>query len=80
MALINENFLHLPNNYLFSEIAQRVKAYKAGHPSSEVISLGIGDVTRPLPRASVDAMKLAAEEMAYARTFRGYALNKDMIS
>ena len=72
MALINENFLHLPNNYLFSEIAQRVKAYKAGHPSSEVISLGIGDVTRPLPRASVDAMKLAAEEMAYARTFRGY--------
>ena len=72
MALINENFLHLPNNYLFSEIAQRVKAYKAGHPSSEVISLGIGDVTRPLPRASVDAMKQAAEEMAYARTFRGY--------
>lgn len=72
MKLINENFLNLTNNYLFSDIAKKVKAYKASHPSSEVISLGIGDVTQPLPLASVNAMKQAVEEMAYKNTFRGY--------
>ena len=71
MTLINENFLNLTDNYLFSDIAMKVKAYKASHPSSEVISLGIGDVTQPLPLASVNAMKQAVEEMAYKNTFRG---------
>ena len=72
MVLINENFLNLTNNYLFSDIAKKVKAYKTCHPSAEVISLGIGDVTQPLPRASVDAMRQAIEEMAYTKTVRGY--------
>ena len=49
MAIINENFLKLSNNYLFSEIAKRVKAFKENYPDRNVISLGIGDVTQPLP-------------------------------
>lgn len=72
MTLINENFLNLTNNYLFSDIARKVKAYKLSHPSAEVISLGIGDVTQPLPLASVNAMKQAVEEMGNIKTFRGY--------
>ena len=72
MAIINENFLKLSNNYLFSEIAKRVKAFKENYPSKDVISLGIGDVTRPLPKASVDAMAKAVEEMGNITTFRGY--------
>lgn len=72
MTLINENFLNLTNNYLFSDIARKVKAYKVSHPSAEVISLGIGDVTQPLPLASVNAMKQAVEEMGNIKTFRGY--------
>ena len=71
MTLINENFLNLTNNYLFSDIARKVKAYKVSHPSAEVISLGIGDVTQPLPLASVNAMKQAVEEMGNIKTFRG---------
>ena len=72
MAIINDNFLKLSNNYLFSEITKRVKAFKESHPDRNVISLGIGDVTQPLPKASVDAMAKAVEEMGNISTFRGY--------
>lgn len=72
MATINENFLKLSDNYLFSEIAKRVRTFKESHPDRRVISLGIGDVTQPLPEASVDAMSRAVEEMGNIMTFRGY--------
>ena len=73
MALINEHFLKLPGSYLFSEIAKRVKAYKESHPEAQVISLGIGDVTRPLAPAVIEAMHKAVDEMADSKTMRGYA-------
>lgn len=72
MAFINDNFLKLPGSYLFSEIARRVEAFKASHPGVKLIRLGIGDVTRPLPPACIDAMHKAVDEMASADTFRGY--------
>ena len=72
MAIVNENFLKLSDNYLFSEIAKRVKAFKESYPDRSVISLGIGDVTQPLPKASLDAMSRAVEEMGDITTFRGY--------
>ena len=70
--MINENFLKLSNNYLFSDIARKVRAYKEQNPDMRVISLGIGDVTQPLPQACIKAMHDAVEEMASAATFRGY--------
>lgn len=72
MALVNEHFLKLPDNYLFSDIARKVNTYKVTHPKAKVISLGIGDVTRPLPAAVCEAMHRAVDEMSRAETFRGY--------
>jgi LL-diaminopimelate aminotransferase len=72
MALVNEQFLKLPGNYLFSDIAKKVQAFKRMHPKAEVISLGIGDVTRPLPQVVREAMHRAVDEMGSADTFRGY--------
>lgn len=72
MALVNDHFLKLPENYLFSDIAKRVNVFKAQNPKADVISLGIGDVTRPLPGCVVDAIHRAADEMAKVNTFRGY--------
>ncbi len=69
---INENFLKIQNNYLFSDIAKKVKAYQTENPDADIIRLGIGDVTRPLPEAVISAMKKAVEEMAQESTFRGY--------
>ncbi len=73
MTLINEHFLKLPGNYLFSEIAKKVNSYKKTHPGAKIISLGIGDVTRPLAPAVVEAMHKAIDEMADEVTMRGYA-------
>jgi LL-diaminopimelate aminotransferase len=72
MALINEHFLKLADNYLFSDIAKKVNSYRIMNPRAKVISLGIGDVTRPLPKAVCDAMHRAVDEMSKAETFRGY--------
>ena len=72
MALVNEHFLKLPNNYLFADIAKKVNAFKAMHPKADVISLGIGDVTQPLAPAVIDAIHKAADEMAVQSSFRGY--------
>lgn len=72
MALINENYLNLPGSYLFSEIARRVNQFKSENPQADLIRLGIGDVTRPLVPAVVDAMKQAVEDMGKAETFMGY--------
>ncbi|MBD8348354.1 LL-diaminopimelate aminotransferase [Dysgonomonas sp. HGC4] len=72
MVLINENYTKLPGSYLFSEIARKVNEFKIANPTADVIRLGIGDVTKPLPQASIDAMHKAVDEMASAETFRGY--------
>ena len=72
MAKINENYLKLPGNYLFAEIGKRVAKFQAENPDAEIIRLGIGDVTQPLPQVCIDAMKKAADELGDAKTFRGY--------
>ena len=72
MATINDNYLKLPGSYLFAEIARRVAAFKEANPEADIIRLGIGDVTRPLPPACIEAMHKAVDELANADTFRGY--------
>ena len=72
MTQINENYQKLPGSYLFSEINRRVAAYAAAHPEKSLIKLGIGDVTRPLPAAVLEAMHKAVDEMGHSETFRGY--------
>ena len=72
MALVNEHFLKLPNNYLFTDIAKKVNVFKVSHPNTDVISLGIGDVTQPLCPAVVEAMHKAVDELGHKETFRGY--------
>ncbi len=72
MTKLNTNFQRLSHRYLFADIAQRVAKYKSEHPDAQIIRLGIGDVTRPLPQASIEAMHKAVDECACSSTFRGY--------
>ncbi|MEE1269481.1 MAG: hypothetical protein U0K28_00480, partial [Prevotellamassilia sp.] len=72
MITLNENFLKLQKNYLFADIAQKVAAYQQAHPEAPVIRMGIGDVTRPLAPAVIEALHRAVDEMGSAETFRGY--------
>ncbi|GHV60295.1 LL-diaminopimelate aminotransferase [Bacteroidia bacterium] len=73
MIKINEHYTEIGNNYLFAEVARRVREYKESHPDKKVISLGIGDVTQPIVPAVIDAIHRATDEMADAKTLRGYA-------
>lgn len=73
MFKVNENYLKLPGSYLFSTIGKKVNAYKSEHPDKQVISLGIGDVTQPLAPAVIERLHSAVDEMADAKTFKGYA-------
>ncbi len=72
MVKLNENYLKLPGSYLFAEVARRTAAFSAAHPEADIIKLGIGDVTLPLPPACVSALKRAADDMADSSTFMGY--------
>jgi LL-diaminopimelate aminotransferase len=74
MAYLNENYLKLQAGYLFPEIARRVREFCDANPEAakRLIRCGIGDVTEPLPRAAIDAMKRAVEELGHRETFRAY--------
>lgn len=72
MALINDHFLKLTKNYLFADIAKKVNAFKAMNPKANIISLGIGDVTRPIAPAVLEAMHKAVDEMGTLKGFHGY--------
>lgn len=72
MVKVNKNFLRLRQNYLFSTIAKKVKQYQEEHPDKNIIKLGIGDVTLPIPVTITEAIKRATDEMKNKGTFRGY--------
>lgn len=72
MVQVNQSYLCVQKNYLFTDIAQKVRAYKAASPDKRVISLGIGDVTKPLVPAVIEALHAAVEDMGSAAGFHGY--------
>ncbi|MDD4315582.1 MAG: LL-diaminopimelate aminotransferase [Clostridia bacterium] len=72
MAALNKNYINVSESYLFSDIAKRVNEFVKNNPDKKLIKMGIGDVTRPLVKEVVDALKTASEEMGDSATFRGY--------
>ena len=72
MAYINEYFLQLEDNYLFSTIAKKVKDFQEKNPDKKIIKLGIGDVTRPIVPCVIDAMHKAVDEVGTQEHFKGY--------
>ena len=72
MAKVNDNYLKLPGSYLFSTVAKKAAAYTEANPDKEVIKMSIGDVTKPLAPAVIEAMHKAVDEMGTAEGFHGY--------
>ncbi len=72
MIKVNEDFLKLSQNYLFSEVGKKIKTYETSHPEVEVIRMGIGDVTLPICEVAVKAMHTAAEDLGSKSSFHGY--------
>ena len=76
MFKINENYLHLNRNYLFSTISKKIEEFTHVNPNADIIRLGIGDVTLPLPASVIDSMHKSVGEMSIKETFRGYGPEK----
>ena len=74
MAEVNEDFLNIKNDYLFSMIEEKKKVFKENNPDKKIISLGIGDVSLPLVPTVINAMEKATKEMSKKETFRGYGI------
>ncbi len=72
MIKVNENFCRLAPNYLFSEVARKIQAFQKANPEAHVIKMSIGDVTRPICPAAVEALHRAADEQGHPETFHGY--------
>ena len=69
---INNNFEKLPESYLFSTVAAKLREFKEANPSADVIRMDIGDVTLPIPASALAAMHRAVDDMADKTTFHGY--------
>lgn len=72
MLEINHNFFKLQDSYLFSTINKKIEEFKFKNPNADIIKMGIGDVTRPIPNVVIEAIKKAVDEMGHDKTFRGY--------
>ena len=72
MIKVNENFCRLAPNYLFSEVARKIQAFQKANPDAHVIKMSIGDVTRPICPAAVEALHRAADEQGCSESFHGY--------
>lgn len=69
---INENFEKLPESYLFSTVARKIREYRESNPAADIIRMDIGDVTLPIPKAALDAMHSAVNDMSKGESFHGY--------
>ncbi len=72
MVKINENYKKLQTSYLFVEIGRRVSEFQKKNPEKEIIKMGIGDVTLPLPSVCINAMHKAVDDLSETKTFKGY--------
>ncbi|KAI3990675.1 hypothetical protein MKX01_022975 [Papaver californicum] len=66
----NGNMAKLQAGYLFPEINRRKLAHLQKYPDAQVISLGIGDTTEPIPEVIASAM---AERSRALSTLEGYS-------
>lgn len=73
MVKVNDNYLKLPGNYLFSTVARKVREFQEKHPEADIIRLGIGDVTQPIAPEIIKELHSAVDEMGNKDTFKGYA-------
>jgi len=72
MAQLNEHYEKLQAGYLFPEIGRRVTAFAEANPNAKIIRMGIGDVTKPLVPAIIEAFHAGVNEMADGTSFKGY--------
>ncbi len=68
----NANFEKLQAGYLFPEIGRRRNAYLEKNPAANIISLGIGDTTQPIPKHILSGLQMGADKLGTKDGYSGY--------
>ncbi|KAF5790027.1 putative LL-diaminopimelate aminotransferase [Helianthus annuus] len=68
----NENIAKLQAGYLFPEVRRRKAEHVLKYPDAQVISLGIGDTTEPIPEVITTAMAKRALGLSTVEGYTGY--------
>lgn len=72
MAKINSSLYYLESVNIFSNVTKKVNQYKKEHQTKDIISLGIGDVSKPIVKPVIEAMHKAVDDLSDMKTFKGY--------
>ncbi|KAE8670195.1 LL-diaminopimelate aminotransferase [Hibiscus syriacus] len=68
----NANIAKLQAGYLFPEVARRRAVHLLKYPNAQVISLGIGDTTEPIPDVITSAMAERSHGLSTLEGYSGY--------
>jgi LL-diaminopimelate aminotransferase len=74
----NSGIAQLKTNYLFPEINLRKRQFLLENPQVNLISLGIGDTTEPIPLSIAQALSIASSNLATASGYSGYGPEQGM--
>lgn len=74
----NQNLAKLQAGYLFPEIGRRRAAYLAEFPDADIISLGIGDTTMPIPSHICSGLMEGAAKLGTVDGYTGYGAEQGM--
>lgn len=72
MVKRNPHFSKLAPTYLFAQLQQEIAHFKDKHPEVQLINLGIGDTTQPIPLTITEGFKQAAHQLSTPQGYRGY--------
>ena len=72
MFKFNELLLNMEEDNIFKNVSLKVSNYKENNPDKNVISLGVGDVSKPIVKPIIDAMHDAVDDLSDSNTFKGY--------
>lgn len=68
----NTRYSQLKDSYLFNTIYRKTNEYLQANPGQRVLRMGVGDVSRPLCDAVIQALHKAVDDQGSAATFHGY--------
>jgi LL-diaminopimelate aminotransferase len=72
MATINSHYDKLAAGYLFPEITKRTQIFLKENPGVQVMKLGIGNTTEPLPTAVLNGLHYGVDKLSKRATYTGY--------
>lgn len=69
---LNNDLSKIKEENEFFTLSEKVRKFKEKNPNCEILSLGIGDVSKPIIKPIIEAMHNAVDDLSSMETFKGY--------